>query len=95
MSDAIRVLLADDHPLFRDGVRLMLGEAKGIEVVGVAGSGAEAVEQVVELAPDVVLLDVSMPDVEGPEVVAACRKAGAEPHFIFLTWLFFVGEFTH
>ncbi len=85
MSKAIRVLLADDHPLFRDGVRLTLGEAEGVEVVGVAGNGAEAVQAVIELQPDVVLLDVSMPDIEGPEVVEACRKAGADPQFVFLT----------
>ena len=81
----IRVLLADDHPLFRDGVRVMLAEVPDIEVVGVAGSGAEAVQKAVELQPDVLLLDVSMPDIEGPEVVTACRKAGIDPQFVFLT----------
>ena len=85
MSETIRVLLADDHPLFRDGVRLMLSDAEGIEVIGVAGGGAEAVRMIVELKPDVALLDVNMPDIEGPEVVAACRKAGADPQFVFLT----------
>lgn len=81
----IRILLADDHPLFRDGVRHMLGEQADLEVIGVAGSGEEAVTLAVERQPDLVLLDVSMPDIEGPEVVEQCREAGVQSEFIFLT----------
>ena len=84
-TKSIRVLLADDHPLFRDGVRMMLADFSDIDVVGVAESGAEAVRMAVKLQPDVLLLDVSMPDIEGPEVVTECRKAGLDPQFVFLT----------
>ena len=85
MSKPIRVLLADDHPLFREGVRLMLSSDPDIEVVGQAASGREAVQLAAELAPDVLLLDVSMPDLEGPEVVEACISAGLVCNYMFLT----------
>lgn len=63
----------------------MLGDEPDIQVVGVADSGAEAVQMAINLQPDISLLDVSMPDIEGPEVVVACRKAGVRCDFIFLT----------
>ena len=56
-----RVLVADDHPLFREGVARTLAESGCFEVVGTAASGAEAVEQAIRLVPDMVLLDLSMP----------------------------------
>ncbi|MBI4789948.1 MAG: response regulator transcription factor [Chloroflexi bacterium] len=61
----IRVLIADDHALMRDGLKAMLGRAKDIEVVGEARDGLEAVEEALNLAPDVVLMDLMMPDVNG------------------------------
>ncbi len=85
MTTQIRVLLADDHPLFRDGVRTMLGAAPEIDVVGQAGSGGEAIEMAKALEPDVFLLDVSMPDIEGPEVVEACKREGLNCAYLFLT----------
>jgi DNA-binding NarL/FixJ family response regulator len=69
----MRVLIADDHPLFRDGLRSLL-EARGIEVVGEARNGREAVERVRRLDPDVVLMDLSMPEVNG---LAATRLISA------------------
>ena len=63
----VRVLVVDDHQLFRDGVRALLGSLPGAEVVGEASSGSEAVELVAALLPDVVLMDVQMPDMSGLE----------------------------
>ncbi|MBG0827505.1 response regulator transcription factor [Planomonospora sp. ID67723] len=79
MSDeAIRVLLADDHPVYRDGLALLLGSIPGIEVAGTAANGLEAVERAVELQPDIVVMDVSMPVLDGIE--ATRRITAASPH---------------
>jgi len=63
----IRVLIADDHAVVRDGLSLMLGLLDGIDVVGEAATGDEAVKQAVILKPDVVLMDVQMPGLDGVE----------------------------
>ena len=70
----IRVLVVDDHPWFREGVVFELGRAEGVEVVGEAANGAEALARAAELAPDVVVLDLAMPVLDGraalPDLVA-------------------------
>jgi len=63
----VRVLVVDDHRLFAEALSAMLGSEAGVEVVGLATSGAEAVAQAEELEPDVVLMDISMPGVDGFE----------------------------
>ena len=73
----ITVLLVDDHPVVRTGLRGMLDAQEGIEVVGEAGSGAEAVVAAAALAPDVVLMDLRMPGVDG--VVATGRILAGNP----------------
>jgi DNA-binding NarL/FixJ family response regulator len=67
----IRVVLVDDHSLVRAGWRLLLEQAEGIEVVGEAANGAEALERAGELAPDVVLMDIAMSVMNG---IDACRR---------------------
>jgi two-component system invasion response regulator UvrY len=67
----ISVLLVDDHELVRTGIEALLNDVEDIAVIGVAKSGEEAVEAVVELSPDVVLMDVNMPGIGGVE---ACRR---------------------
>jgi DNA-binding NarL/FixJ family response regulator len=64
-----RVLIVDDHPTFRKSARLLL-ESEGYDVVGEAGDGASALSAARELAPDVILLDVQLPDVDGFDVAA-------------------------
>lgn len=67
---AIRVLLVDDHQLVRDGLHSRLGETPGIEVVGEAGTGQEALALAASLQPDLVLLDIGLPDMSGLDVAA-------------------------
>ena len=81
---ALRVVVVDDEPLARDCVRLALGSHSDIEIVGECASGEEAVHAVIDLAPDLVFLDVQMPDLGGFEVI---EQIGVErmPPVIFVT----------
>lgn len=71
MPELIRVLIADDHPLVRRGMRAILGTTKDIKVVGEASNGQAAIEAATELEPDVVLMDLQMPDMGGIEATRA------------------------
>ena len=73
--DAIRILIVDDHAVVRDGLSVMLGREEDFAVVGEARNGVEAVEQALHLKPDVVLMDLRMPELDGVE---AMRRIGAE-----------------
>jgi DNA-binding NarL/FixJ family response regulator len=73
MSDSIRILVADDHPVVRDGLVAILGTQPDFEIVGEAASGDEAVGQVKALAPDVLLLDLEMPGTDGVGVLKQLR----------------------
>jgi DNA-binding NarL/FixJ family response regulator len=76
--EPLRVLIADDHPLFRDGLRALLASAPDTEVIGEAASGSEAIERALELQPDVVVMDLHMPEVNGIE--ATRRIVESSPH---------------
>jgi NarL family two-component system response regulator LiaR len=82
---AIRVLVADDHGVVREGLRTFLRLQEGIEVVGEASDGAEAVEQARVLEPDVVLMDLVMPKLDGIEAMRRIREARPETRVIVLT----------
>jgi pilus assembly protein CpaE len=75
MTDLIRVLIVDDIPETRDHLSKLLGFEPDVEVVGAASSGAEAIEQAAKLLPDVVLMDINMPDMDG---IAATERLSAE-----------------
>ena len=81
----IRVFLADDHQLFREGIRSLLGRAQDIEIVGEAGDGQDAVAKVKTLLPDVVLMDISMPGINGLEAAAQIREAAPSVKVLILT----------
>jgi DNA-binding NarL/FixJ family response regulator len=74
MPGPIRVLVADDHMIVRSGIRHVLESESGFEVVGEAASGGEALALTSELKPDVVVLDISMPDQSGLEIAARIRE---------------------
>jgi NarL family two-component system response regulator LiaR len=71
MSEPIRVLIADDHPVVRGGLKTFLATVDCIDVVGEAEDGAQAIELATSLSPDIVLMDLAMPNVDGIEATAA------------------------
>ncbi len=81
----IRVLLVDDHTLFRQGIRTLLSQEADIDVVGEAGNGAEAVERAAELRPEVVVMDISMPGMSCFEATRQIRRARPDTKVMFLT----------
>lgn len=81
----IRVMLVDDHAMVRAGLGQLLESADDIEIVGEAASGAEAVGVAKTCHPDVVLMDVSMPDVDGIEAIRRLKAAGVESAIVVLT----------
>jgi DNA-binding NarL/FixJ family response regulator len=88
--EPIRTLIADDHPLYRDGLRTMLERAPETEIVGEAASGDEAITMADALQPDVVLMDVQMPTVNGVE--ATRRIVQASPHIGVLMLTMFADD---
>ena len=76
--ESIRVLIADDHPVYRDGLRILLDSLPDAEVVGEAATGEEAVDSAMSLQPDVILMDLQMPGINGIE--ATRRILNATPH---------------
>ncbi len=81
----IRVLLIDDHTLFRNGIKALLRRHKEFEVVGEAGDGLEGVKRAKSLKPDVVLLDIHMPGVSGKEAVQLIREEAPGCQVVMLT----------
>ena len=81
----IKVLAVDDHPLLREGITAVLGNQPDLSVVGEASNGYEAVERCRELTPDIVLMDLEMPDMSGIAAIAAIRAEFPTMHIIVLT----------
>lgn len=81
----IRVLLADDHPIVRDGIRNLLVGSVGIEVIGEAEDGAEAYQKVLELEPDVLLLDMELPEISGVDLTRKLVEEGVKVRILALS----------
>jgi DNA-binding NarL/FixJ family response regulator len=84
-GEPIRVLVADDHALYRRGLEMVLGQEEGIEIVGEASDGAEAIRRVEELLPDVVLMDIRMPRRSGIEACTAIKDVVPSAKIVMLT----------
>ncbi len=85
MSEPIRILVVDDHPVVRDGLTAMLNTQSDFEVVGEASDGEEALQRVAEWDPDVLLLDLEMPGVDGIETLQRLRQSKARARAIVFT----------
>jgi len=82
---AIRILVVDDHPIVRQGLRTLLEGRAGWEVIGEASDGAEAVEKARDLNPDVMVLDVTMPRMNGLEACRLLRRQAPQLEILFVT----------
>jgi len=85
VNQTLRLLVADDHPLFRRGLRDALEATPGFEVLAEATNGAEAVQLATELSPDVVLMDLQMPEINGVEATRQILRARPDIHILVLT----------
>lgn len=83
--DSIRILIADDHPLFRDGLRALLESVDGMLVVGEASTGEEAVDLAAALQPDLVLMDIGMPGINGVEATRRIVRASPQAGVLIVT----------
>lgn len=85
MSDPTRILIADDHTMFRQGLREILERKGGFEVVAEARNGAEAVQMVTQYKPDIALIDITMPGLDGVEVTRRIMALGGTTRIVMLT----------
>jgi DNA-binding NarL/FixJ family response regulator len=81
----LRVFLADDHAIFRDGLRAILQREPGIEIAGEAGDGHEALREIERTRPDVVVMDIAMPNLNGLEVTRRLQKLVPRPRVLVLS----------
>jgi DNA-binding NarL/FixJ family response regulator len=85
VSETIRLVIADDHPVVRDGLRAMLDTQPDIDVVGEASTGAEALSMAHSLRPDLVLMDLQMPELDGASATRQIRAEHEDVHVLVLT----------
>jgi DNA-binding NarL/FixJ family response regulator len=85
MADQIKILIADDHPVVREGLITMISREPDFKVIGEAKNGLEAVEKVKQLKPDVVLMDLRMPELDGVEAIRQISLTEPNVKFIILT----------
>ena len=85
MGNQIRVLIADDHRLFREMLHLTLRQEEGIEIVGEAPNGAKTIDAIGDLKPDVILIDIAMPENDNIEILPAIREKSPKTKALMLT----------
>lgn len=81
----VRVIVADDHPLYREGIVRAVKDRPDLELVGEAADGRRALELIKEVEPDVAVLDIRMPELEGTQVLSALRRDGVATEVLFLS----------
>ena len=86
-ANPVSVVIVDDHPVVRDGLQAMLATERDIQVVGEAGNAAEALVTIAKLRPDVVVMDLMLPDMDGSEVIRRINSVSSDTRFIVLTSL--------
>ncbi len=87
LNQPIRILIADDHPVFRFGLKALLATEPDLDVIGEARTGAEAVALAAELTPDVILMDINMPDLNGIEATRQIIAARSETGILIISML--------
>ena len=85
VSERIRILCVDDHPLFREGIATVVTHERDLELVATAGTGKEAVERFREHRPDITLMDLRLPDMSGISAIAAIREEFSDARVIVVT----------
>jgi DNA-binding NarL/FixJ family response regulator len=85
MTEVKRILIADDHPIFREGLRRLIESENGLEVVSEAGDGRTALREIEAFQPDVAILDVDMPEMDGFDVARAVKEKRLPVELVFIT----------